>query len=74
MKEMKIVWAYTEPEKHNIWMRPFLDKEGVDFLYFDFDRGKWVKVALVIPQEEEEKPCDCKSESKDCCCNSKKEE
>jgi hypothetical protein len=29
---------------------------------------------LVIPQEDEEKTCDCKSENKDCCCNSKKEE
>lgn len=72
MREMKIIWSYVEPEKHNIWMRPFLDKEGVDFLYFDFDRGKWMKVALVIPQEED-KPCGCKSETDDCCCKTKKE-
>lgn len=72
MREMKIIWSYVEPEKHNIWMRPFLDKEGVDFLYFDFDRGKWMKVALVIPQEEA-KPCGCKSETDDCCCKTKKE-
>lgn len=71
MRELKIIWSYVEPEKHNIWMRPFLDREGADFLYFDFDRGKWMKVALVEPQEDEE-PCGCKSELNDCCCKTKK--
>lgn len=32
---VKIFMAYKEPDsKHVIWMRPFLDKEGYEFLYF----------------------------------------
>lgn len=75
MKVMKIVWSFTEPEKHNIWMRPLLDKEGVDFLYFNFDKGDWVKVALVVPQEEESCNCKCQCQKpkKECDCETKKE-
>lgn len=31
---VQIILSYKEVDKNCIWMRPFLDKEGYEFLYF----------------------------------------
>ena len=31
---VQIILSYKEVDKHCIWMRPYLDKEGYEFLYF----------------------------------------
>lgn len=48
---VKIVMAIKEPEnKHVLWMRPYLDKEGYELLYYG-SKG-WTRWIPCCPPEE----------------------
>lgn len=62
---VRIYMAVVEPEDKNLlWLRPFLDKEGYELLYYG-SKG-WTKLCLckqdngnIEDSDKDDEPCGC---------------